>query len=265
MIPSRKKSSASVIVIGVLVLLIFLDSRGYLGPVTNAAYGIGSPVLDLVQRPLQAFFNLGRFVVSSRAIIDENVRLIEENNALRAKFVEVAKIERENRVLREALNISEEKKFDIVFARVQAKDAIRPGEYLLLDVGAAHGIRVGMPVISSAPSLVGMITAVEERFSHVRLLTDPESVVGVVVQSSRLGGVIRGELGTSLYFYPNEEDESLQGGDVLITVGSREGVPHGLLVGEIRHIEEAPDRAGARASVSLPFFRSRLEEVFVLR
>jgi rod shape-determining protein MreC len=88
---------------------------------------------------------------------------------------------------------------------------------------------------------VGRVTAVGERHAKVRLLTDPSSGVGAVVQRSRVPGVVvgRGAKGLVLDYVPRFSD--VAHGDRVVTSGADGIFPRGLTIGRVSAIHDRPD------------------------
>lgn len=260
----KNRFTATLVVIGALFLLIFLDGRGYLDEVNDLGYRVFAPFVRWTRAPVRGMVRLGEFFVSSRSIFNENLRLAEENASLRRELAGRAELERENTALREAFNVAKEKQFDLVGARVYSRDTIMPGDYIFVDAGTSRGVEAGMPAVSSSATLIGVVMRAEQDFSHVRLLADPSSVLRVFVESSRASGTVKGELGASVSFYPDEESALLEDGEALFTSGIDTGIPRGLFVGTVRDIRKTTDKTSTRASVSLPLRISQTEEVFII-
>jgi rod shape-determining protein MreC len=61
-----------------------------------------------------------------------------------------------------------------------------------LDRGTANGVQVGMPVVTGA-GLVGRVVSVQSNRSVIKLLTDPDVVVGIRLVSSQEAGLLHGQ------------------------------------------------------------------------
>jgi rod shape-determining protein MreC len=107
---------------------------------------------------------------------------------------------------------------------------------ITLGKGSSGGIRPFMPVTSPA-GLVGIVTDVVARSSNVRLISDPESRVGVTVEGKGGQGIAIGEVGGLVRVIDYFVDEPLEVGDQVET-SSRGGLfPRGILVGEIIRVD----------------------------
>jgi rod shape-determining protein MreC len=90
--------------------------------------------------------------------------------------------------------------------------------------------------------VIGQVISTTPATSEVRLLTDPQSGVSVLVQSSRAEGILRGSVEGTLYLEGIDDSVELSEGDVVITSGLGGGYYRGLVAGIITKIEQ---RAGS--------------------
>lgn len=103
---------------------------------------------------------------------------------------------------------------------------------LELGIGSAEGARINMPVTVPA-GLVGIVTAVTPRSASVRLITDPQSRVGVTVRTRGGEGIAEGAMGGLIRVEDYYQKDSVEVGDEVET-SSRGGLfPRGILVGKV--------------------------------
>lgn len=109
---------------------------------------------------------------------------------------------------------------------------------LTVNIGRRDDVAVGMPVIS-AKGLVGRVCEVSRGTAKVQTLYDELLNVGVTNARSGVSGVLcgaldEGEVCTLKYLDPNISYAfDLQVGDMIVTSGSSEHYPAGILVGSI--------------------------------
>ncbi len=130
------------------------------------------------------------------------------------------------------------------------------GRLVTVNRGRRDGVEVGMPVIS-AEGLVGRVCEVSANTAKVATLYDELVSVGVRNARSGVSGVLcgaadDGELCTLKYLDPNINYAlDLQVGDMIVTSGSSELYPEGLLVGSIVKVGVDPYDHSPYAYVSL--------------
>ncbi|MGE3856596.1 MAG: rod shape-determining protein MreC [Dehalococcoidia bacterium] len=150
-----------------------------------------------------------------------------------------------------------------VTAAVLARDPT-PGRHLvLIDRGARHGVRPGQPVLGAAATLVGIVSEVDGEHARIRLITDRESAVSVMVQSSRTPAALAGTgEGLRLDFVPH--GAPVAAGDVVLTAALGGLLPPGLLAGKVTSVQAAPQALHETVVVEPLSDLARLEELLVM-
>lgn len=150
-----------------------------------------------------------------------------------------------------------------VTANVLARDPA-PGRHLLLiDRGSQHGVRAGQPVLGAGATLVGVVSQVDATHARVRLLTDRESAVSAIVQSSRTPAALTGTgEGLHLDFVPH--GGAVAPGDVVLTSALGGLMPPGLLAGKVTAVHSAPHDLNETVVVEPLSDLARLEGVLVM-
>ena len=148
-----------------------------------------------------------------------------------------------------------------VVARVIGRDPAR-SQTVTIDKGTTHGLRPDSAVITPA-GIVGRVIHSSNFFSIVQLIVDSQSAVGVLLQSTRRQGIVRGTGGRELDLDYIDDDNDLKAGDTFLSSGLDRIYPKGLPVGVITSV--GPRRGllktvQVRPSVDL----GRLEEVICI-
>src|SRR5204863_2547067 len=116
-----------------------------------------------------------------------------------------------------------------IVARVVGRDPAR-SQTVTIDKGTAHGVKPDSAVITPS-GVVGRVIHSSNFFSIVQLIVDPQSAVGVMLQSTRRQGVVRGTGGLSLDLDYIDDDNDLKQGDTFLSSGLDRIDPKGLPVG----------------------------------
>jgi rod shape-determining protein MreC len=194
----------------------------------------------------------------------------EENERLRGRL---ARAEEENHQYREAILSSErfqklsgfraQREIPMVPANVIHQDLSPWFQSLIIDQGAAAGIRPGMPVITDS-GVVGLVSGTTPGASKVLLVVDPQSRVDAYVERTRARGTVRGTSGHQCDFEYVLRDENIEEGDLLLTSGLGTVYPKGLVVGRVASVDRKTSGLflGAKIVPAVDF--TRLEEVFVI-
>jgi rod shape-determining protein MreC len=186
----------------------------------------------------------------SETLKEENRALWIENQSLKAKIIELQKLEEENNQLKEAFGMKAEKNFSLL--PIHAIGISPFEDTLFIDQGIREGVKKGMPVISSQAVLYGFVEEVFEQSSRVRLLSHPESSLVVTIAESGVSGIVKGKGNGNaiLDFVPRGTD--LKEGSLVLT-SFQENYPNGLLVGLTGQM---------LASDIEPFLQSRIQFFF---
>jgi len=100
--------------------------------------------------------------------------------------------------------------------------------------------------------------------AKVRLITDPQSGVASMVQSTRAEGVVRGSIEGKLTLDFVSAETTVRAGDIVISSGMGGVYPKGLIVGEVTRVQSAPSALYQDIEVTPSGTLSGLEEVLVL-
>src|SRR3972149_115988 len=164
--------------------------------------------------------------VDLRFVRQENVRLQEEVEALRARLGVVEEGQRENQRLKNLLGLREREAFHVVAAGIVGRDATNWFHTLLIDRGSRHGVERHTAVIAPA-GLVGQVVEASSSSARVQLITDPVSSVGVLLQGSRVTGLLVGGQSGRLRIKYLPVRAAVQTGELGITSGLGGGSPKG--------------------------------------
>jgi rod shape-determining protein MreC len=140
---------------------------------------------------------------------------------------------------------------------------------LTIDRGRDAGVALEAAVISPT-GVLGRVIAVGPRAAKVQLLQDRESGAGVVVERSRVAGVVSGQLGFAdagptdlvMKYVPSLADVVV--GDLVVTSGMDRIYPKGLVVGTVRVV--GPGSGLFKEILVMPAARpDQIEEVLVVK
>ena len=191
-----------------------------------------------------------------------------QNEQLRS---ELDRLKLENQSLRSALRTSDQITLlaayqkgiasESTVASVIGAGANPNSRVLFLDKGTGAGLKPGMAVITP-DGIVGKVQAAFPGSALVQLIDDPNAAVGVILESSRTHGVMKGSgLNEGRVDYvPNEE--KVPAGERLYTSGEDRIYPKGLLVGTVTRAQTGRDFLDITVRPSARL--DRLEEVLVI-
>jgi rod shape-determining protein MreC len=193
-----------------------------------------APMEKLVDRSGHAVsYVWGRYVWLIGAN-DENQRLKRENAELRMQIDKEREDVLEAQRVRELAGLKDAGIGKSVIARVVGRDTGR-SQTVTIDKGTANGVKPDSAVITSF-GIVGRVIHAGNFSSIVQLIVDSQSHVGVIVQSTRRIGIVKGTGGANLDLALIDDDNELKPGDKFLTSGQDRIYPKGLPVGIITFI-----------------------------
>ncbi len=258
-------------VLSVSLLGIVLSESRTLDPVQNLSLTVAAPPEDGLREladPIADFFE-GLF--NRGDLKRENERLRQELERLQAQVAAAKDAERRMQELEEALDVKESRPDDeFVVGDIIAQDPSGVKRALAIDRGSKDGLDEGMVVLSRSGSLVGTVSRVYEDFAWLRLITDPNSAVNIVVLAdgdeggTEARGVAGGDLSGRLSLEMVPAEASLTEGDLVTTSGLGGNYPRALLVGSVRSVEDRPQALFKKATVEPAADLSALDTVMVI-
>jgi rod shape-determining protein MreC len=215
---------------------------------------------SFVTSPVRA---LTGFITDTAVSREEAIALRAQNEQLKARVAELEEAKLENERIRELVKFAQAQDFQTVGARVIGRPVASWDHSIVIDKGSDADVTVEAPVIA-AGGLVGQVVEVTAIDAKVRLITDADSGVAVIIQRTRGEGVVRGSVDGALSLQYVGKDNVPVKGDVLLTSGMGGAYPKGLVVGEVSTVA-APQadlypKVGVQSRVPI----DRIEEVLVL-
>ncbi len=198
------------------------------------------PLQSLVSGFVQGGASLNEYVISHYRLIQENVKLREEQVIQNARLQKLIALESENDRLRALLHATPRVGENFLVAEIIQVDSDPLSHHIILNKGLKEGIYVGQPVID-AEGVMGEVIEVFPETSRVILLTDANHGIPVETVRNRIRGIAMGcgaAKTLALKHVSNAVD--IQVGDVLVTSGLGGRYPAGYPVGVIKSIEQDP-------------------------
>jgi rod shape-determining protein MreC len=134
--------------------------------------------------------------------------------------------------LRALLEFKNQLPFQTVAAEVIASSPGENSNAIFIGKGGDAGLTSDLAVITPE-GVVGKTIAVFSHSSQVLLLTDPSSGVGVMLEKSRVQGVLKGGSQNLCLIRYIMNEEPVSAGDAILTSGLDQIYPRGLRVGTV--------------------------------
>lgn len=241
--PRRRRRTTLILLLLTSITLLSLDYQGFrpLSVVQSAVRSLVDPVAGGADSATSPFTNAWKSFTDFDDMEMENARLRDEVAELRANSIEASAAEEALRSLLDEIDIDYVGGAETVVGQVIE----RPGNFqsysVEIDRGTNDGLRIGMPVVTSA-GLVGRVASVQENFAEVRLLHQDGFALGIRVIGSGEVALARGQgLSRDLEVTVAEgasEDTDISVGDPVVTSGIQgSSYPPDLVVGVISEVD----------------------------
>jgi rod shape-determining protein MreC len=174
-----------------------------------------------------------------RGVRKQNHELQDEVSRLQMEQVRLKQDADQARRLQALLEFKERFISRTVAAQVIGTSGSEQSRVLIIDKGSHDGIKTDMAVITP-DGIVGKIKDVFPLSAQVLLINDHDSGAGVILERSRLQGIVKGTSLGELQINDIMSDEKIEAGDHVITSGGDRIYPKGYSVGTV--INAAVDR-----------------------
>ena len=217
-----------------------------------------APVMAALSQPIASINRGIQTVDDFLYVYSENTRLRQENERLLQWQNAARQLEQQNAAYRSLLNAKIDPRITFVSARVIV-DAGGPFvRTLIINAGGRDGVTKGQAAISEV-GLVGHIVETGERASRLLLLTDLNSRIPVVVETTRARAILAGNNTDRPQLQFLADSVPLQLGDRIVTSGHGGVFPAGIPIGIVTLVSQR----GAEVELFADF--NRLEYVSVVR
>ncbi|WP_157670679.1 rod shape-determining protein MreC [Chitinibacter sp. GC72] len=204
------------------------------------------PLQWLATAPTNAVIEASAFLQKQSHLIAENRQLNDAKLIAQAQEMRLKALEAENAQLR-ALKLANERnprQSQLTQILYNGRDPF--GAKLIVDLGQRSGVSAGQ-IALDASGVVGQVIRVQPMTSEVRLISDREHMVPVLVERNQLRTVVYGTGRQNPLEVRNmAPNVDIKPGDILLTSGIDGIYPAGLPVARVSKVERAAGNAFAR-------------------
>lgn len=254
--------------VALIALMVFAANPQNVRRIQGGFLGLISPFLrsgSALERKYTAF----REGLKTLEQLEEEVKQLRTSNRqLSATNQTLRGLEAENNRLRNALGYRERAVFQLMPARIIARDASTWYSTVTIDRGSAEGIEPDMPVLTEEGLVGKTTTTISEHTSVVVLISDEACKVAANVEGTREQGIVRGER-TSSTTMPAitldflSKQANLQPGQKVFSSGVGGVFPAGILIGAVKEFKVRDGLAG-QATIVPAVDLTSLQDVFIV-
>ncbi len=256
---------AIAIVIASLISMIVWSTEGERGLLHSAqsyVSGILSPVRS-ASNSLSNSASLTQNQAQGEGSSETYAALREQIEQLTSSLATGEEYRQEAIRLQELLNLKDAYSIDGISAHVIGRTTDAWNQTCTLDIGESSGSFVGATVCSS-DGVVGQVSAVTETTSTVRLITDPQSGVAALVQSSRDTCVVQGSLDGLVTASNFSSTANVGVGDIIITSGLGGSFTKGIIIGTVTRVSGSASDGSLSAIIGVNE-TSNFEECLIVK
>lgn len=261
------KLKTGIILLVLVVFFVVLNVTNFSKTTKNFFYLISLPIEKSLWQGGVGFSNFFEGIFQSENLKNENTELRLQNQRLLSRILTINEVEKENKVLREALNLGIEKDFELITSQIILKDISK--DSLLIDKGLKDGVKKGLPLITSQKVLLGRIGEVYENFSEVILVSNKESSFDAKIsraegETKEIYGVVKGEGDLKLYLDLVPKENEILKDDLVVSAALGGIFPQGLLVGKVKTIKISDLEPFQKAEIEPAFSLKELDKIFII-
>jgi len=244
-----------------VLLLATVGSRRFSLPQKLALETMGAAQYAL-SRVTYFFSGLKDDYLGLIRVREENRQLRRQIDTLKVQLNKYREAAATNITLRGLLQLRETVATPTVTAEIIGRDPSVLFKTLVINRGSKVGLCQGMPAVT-ADGVVGQIIDSTPNYAKVLLAIDPNSAINVVVQRSRVQGILKGD-GNEYTLHYVLKNADIREGDIIVTAGMEGLFPNGLMVGTVSKVVRGKRGRFQRIRVRPSVDFSHLETLLII-
>jgi rod shape-determining protein MreC len=195
---------------------------------------------------------------------EQNQDLQKTVDRLRLEQASLLEDAKQGQRLQAMLDFQQKYIYKTVAAQAIGSSGTDQSRVFYIDKGKNYGLEPDMAVIT-ADGIVGKVREVFPRTAQVLGINDPTSGAGVILETTRIRGILRGNSIGQPQIVGILADQRIQPGEKVLTAGGDQIFPRGLPVGVVEKVVRDPERdAFIDVIVKSAAHLDRLDEVLVI-
>lgn len=225
----------------ILILLVSTVGRQQFGSSHKLVLELTGPIYRVMTGTIVYFDSLVQDYKALWRVREENKRLLAELREAKAINNQYREAVATNVRLRKLLQFKESLATPTLTAAIVGHDPSLWFRTVIIDRGSSDGIQKGMPAVT-IEGIVGQILDTSPHYAKVLLATDPNSAIDVLVQRTRVRGILKGTSGSDYQLDYVLKNSDVQVGDRVVASELGGIFPKGLQVGTVAKVIK--DRRG---------------------
>ncbi len=225
----------------ILILLVSTVGRQQFGSSHKFALEVIGPLHVIATDTVTYCRNLWEDYKALWKVREENKKLLEELRKAKADNNEYREAVATNVRLRKLLEFKESLPPPTLTAQIVGRDPSLWFQTVVIDRGSSEGVQKGMPVVT-IEGVAGQVLSTSPHYSKVLLSIDPNSAIDILVQRTRVRGIIKGTGDNTYQLHYVLKNSDVQEDDQVVTSELGGVFPKGILVGTVSKVIK--DRRG---------------------
>jgi rod shape-determining protein MreC len=223
-----------------------------------------SPAERLIHGTGQMFGNAWSGVIDLHNARKENKELQATIDRLRLEQAALLEDARQGQRLQALMNFEEKYIYSTEPAQAYGSSGSDQSHVFYIDKGSLDHLARDMAVITPE-GIVGKVREVFPHSAQVLAINDPTSGAGVILETTRIRGILRGNVSGQLQIVGILADQRIKPGEKVLTAGGDQIFPRGLPVGEVEKVIPEPENnAFVLIMIKPAAHLERLDEVLVI-
>jgi len=228
------------------------------------ANAVVSPPERLIHSSKLGMGDLWLNYVDLRHVRQQNQDLQKTIDRLRLEQASLLEDARQGQRLQQLLGFQEKYIYKTVAAQIIGSSGSEHSRVFYIDKGSDDGLARDMAVVTP-DGIVGKVRDVFPHTAQVLAVNDQSSGAGVILETTRIRGILRGNASGQLMVVGILADERIQPGESVLTAGGDLIFPRGLPVGTVQKVIRDPERDSFIDVMIKPAAHlDRLDEVLVI-
>jgi rod shape-determining protein MreC len=228
------------------------------------ADAVVSPPERLIHGTRLGIVTMWQSYIGLRHTQAENQELQKTLDRMRLEQASLLEDAKQGERLQALMNFQEKYIYKTVAAQAIGSSGSDQSRVFTIDKGSNYGLKTDMAVITP-DGIVGKIRDVFPHTAQVLAINDQTSGAGVILETTRIRGILRGNAIGQPQIVGILADQRIQPGEKVLTAGGDLIFPRGLAVGVVEKVVRDPERDAFIDVIVKPAAHiDRLDEVLVI-